>query len=490
MEVFGTAVTAGQLILQFLDACIAYTDEAKSLKARFDWDIRVLEVIRDYFVQRQTQGANQRLSARDAALLKSTSDYLDNFAAKVERSLRKIRREGFLETSFNRAMWVARRADLKELEREIYEWTRRFDVRVLGLPPELRTFIPATLSGEVPAVVRVHDRLEKYVALTAQAKQSDGKKLLMKNSNELASLITALGDISSLPVEYEEDELVFASREVAVDSVPGTPYYDALEADLGGLAGALNCLDPAADIRLLKVEYYFYHENTRRFLFAHKTPYPTTSMRTLESMIQASPFFNTRIPLNERLKIAHKVAEALFFLHTAGFLHKNITSSSVITLRRAELSPDTAPGKDDTYLMGFDLVRPNESRTTKEGTGKGETPIPIWEFEVFQHPDRLRGAESPRYIKTYDVYSLGVVLLEIGVWAPLKEVAGALANTEKSNWPKILLETGPCLSARAGDRYRAVTAWCLGLAGDHIVRDTDFVKEVLDPLEDMINVLS
>lgn len=42
MDVFTTVITAGGLILRFLDACSAYSDEAKSLKTRFDWDIRVL----------------------------------------------------------------------------------------------------------------------------------------------------------------------------------------------------------------------------------------------------------------------------------------------------------------------------------------------------------------------------------------------------------------------------------------------------------------
>lgn len=55
-------------------------------------------------------------------------------------------------------------------------------------------------------------------------------------------------------------------------------------------------------------------------------------MMTLEEMVSGDSFPEVDYPLNERLKLAYKIAKAVFFLHTAGFLHKNITSSSVVAL--------------------------------------------------------------------------------------------------------------------------------------------------------------
>jgi hypothetical protein len=138
MDIFQTAITTGGLILQFLDACSAYSDEAKSLRTRFDWDIRVLKVVNNYFVQKHTQKADQQLAPEDAELLERTARYLAGLVAKVENTLWKIQPKGKLHDSVNHIMWLARRANLKELEKEIFEWTRRFDVRVLGLPMELR----------------------------------------------------------------------------------------------------------------------------------------------------------------------------------------------------------------------------------------------------------------------------------------------------------------------------------------------------------------
>ncbi|KAG4437171.1 hypothetical protein IFR05_007327 [Cadophora sp. M221] len=495
MDVFGTVLTAGALILQFLDACSAHSDEAKSLKTRFDWDIRVLRAINGYFAQLLAGQASHQLAPEDAELLDRTATYLDEFIAKVQKTLWKIERKGWLQDGFNQVMWIARRADLKEMEREIFEWTKRFDVRVLGLPRQLRSIIPIDAAGDevkAPAVVRSNKRLQEFLTLASSSKQMRAKDMLLENIDGLTSTITSRSDISFLPLQQGTEQIIFASRRVPSWIIPGTPEFQNMVCDMGELAAALHCLDPAADIRLLKVEYFFHHAGSNQFLFAQKPPYHTTSMMTLEEMIKGDPFPKVEAALNERLKLAHKLAEAVFFLHAAGFLHKNITSSSVVALRRSEYhSDDIEPDIDDSYLMGFDLIRGTEAITTKEGTiDTYEIQRSIWEFDIFQHPDRLQGESSPRYIKTYDVYSLGVVLLEVGFWEPLGRIVSDLRTDDPLSWARELLEVIPQIGARAGEKYQNLVAWCLGLEGDHIVKDSEFVREVLDPLEDIVNALS
>jgi hypothetical protein len=502
MDIFGTTITAGTLVLQFLGACSAYSDEAKSLEARFDWDLRVLKAIRSHFLARQSSNADGQLSPEDEALLDRTAAYLDGFVAMVQQSLRKIERKRLLKSTFNRIMWMARRADLQDMEKELLEWTERltrhFDVRVLGLPPEIRTILPATTANdqgaEPPAVVRSNKRLQEFLALAPSSKKALANKMLLEDSTEVASKIEGRRDISFLPMQNGSEQIIFGARQKPPNISEGTVEFQDLVSDMGELAAALNCLDPVADIKLLKVEYYFYHTPSKQFLLAHHPPYPVLSMITLETMIREEPFPDVAAPLNQCLKLGYKLAEAVFFLHTAGFIHKNITSTSVVALRRArgtenDDSPDEAI--DEAYLMGFDLIRADTARTTKEGAVKDtETPRSIWDFDVFQHPDRLRGADSPRYIKTYDVYSLGVVLLEIGFWKPLPDIVERLNQGDPSSWPKALSGTLEVMSSRTGEKYQRVVAWCLSLKGDQIVKDSEFTERVLDPLEELIDALS
>lgn len=161
-------------------------------------------------------------------------------------------------------------------------------------------------------------------------------------------------------------------------------------------------------------------------------------MTALKELIYYNPFPSIGAPLNQRFLLAHKVAEALFFIHTAGFVHKNITSSSIVLLRRFSPQHELTPcigGVDTAFLMGFDLIRESEAITYREGATKRDeqNPRTIWDFDIYQHPDRHQGEGVPRYISTYDVYSLGIVLLEIGFWTPLSLVMQDLDTRDSSS---------------------------------------------------------
>ena len=64
MDVFVTAITAGDLVLRFLGVCAAFSDDAKSLPARFNWDLEALKAVpvRSYFDAAREKRNNGELS--------------------------------------------------------------------------------------------------------------------------------------------------------------------------------------------------------------------------------------------------------------------------------------------------------------------------------------------------------------------------------------------------------------------------------------------
>jgi hypothetical protein len=78
----------------------------------------------------------------------------------------------------------------------------------------------------------------------------------------------------------------------------------------------------------------------------------------------------------------------------------------------------------------------------------------------------------------------------VGFWEPLRTVVRDLTKEDPSGWARELSEIVPQIGARAGDKYKSLVAWCLDLKGDHIVKDNEFVHEVLDPLDDIVNSMS
>ncbi|OTA61544.1 hypothetical protein K449DRAFT_395607 [Hypoxylon sp. EC38] len=508
MDAFATAVTAGNMILTYLDACASYSKEARSLYYRFKWDLRVLEEIITYFKERQSQITEIRTVSEDEKLLNETAEYLGSLISRVSASFAKIQASGLLRQAINQGLWVVRRRDLKELEQELNEWTNRFDVRLLGLPPEIKNIIPirSTFTGEAAStthMVESNSRMREFSSLAFKAKEQRISELLCNPPDQILRAIGDDPDFRSRIFRVGSQQLVLTSRHFLPNVAPGSKEFQRFMSDLGEFAAALHVLDQATDVSLLKVEYFFYEEYTGRFLFVHIPPYSVDEILTLDVMIEQTRYSymlaeqKIWLPLNQRVRLAKRLAEAVFFLHTAGFVHKNITTSSIISLQRSN-APHYARfplSIGDPYLVGFDIVRSESGASVLEKTYKSnlhQNPsIAKRNMQVFQHPDRLYEEEirMKRYIKNYDVYSLGVVLLQIGLWEPINTVTVRL-DDDCAGWPERLLNISLELGLIAGIRYQRIVAWCLGLASSRIIRNAEFVEEVLDPLDDLVKALT
>jgi hypothetical protein len=130
-------------------------------------------------------------------------------------------------------------------------------------------------------------------------------------------------------------------------------------------------------------------------------------------------------PLNQRIQFANKLATAVLYVHTGDFVHKHIKPENIVVF--------TTPGSKKfphalglPFLLGFDRSRKDTGVTRQEGD---ETLA----VNVSQHPMRW-GIRAPnRFSMLHDVYSLGVVLLEIGRWKPIVRRDPTSGKTEMWN---------------------------------------------------------
>lgn len=519
MDVFTTATTAGNMVLIYLEACSSYSDEARSLYCRFRWDLRVLEAISLHLKEREFQSYGNHSTAEDS-LINETAGYLACLINKVSGSLAKIQASGFWGRTINQGLWVARRGSLKELEQELHEWTNRFDIRLLGLPPEIRDIIPATpvssfpvsstlsrastLVAEAPAAVLLNSnfKMQQFAKLASHSKRQKVAQLEREPPAALLRELEVNGDGAMFgPLFIESQQYILATRPCPPAIDPGTDRFRGFKSDVGEFAAALHMLDPNTNICLLKVEYFFYEPQKNRFLFVHTPQHPIDEVLTLADMIDRCPYSvivarnRAWLPLQQRLRLAQKLADAVFFLHTAGFVHKNINSSSIITLQRSDVPPSARfpYTTGDPYIMGFDMIRSNDGITFSEWAHSWENAITqqqrdtiaLRNMEVFRHPDRLQWHKDgiKKYTKNHDIYSLGVILLQIGLWEPISTVTRRLER-DRVTWPNRLCHISRDLGLSVGAKYQRVVTWCLGL-GDSPIKDSDFMQEVLDPLENM-----
>ncbi|ROW10358.1 hypothetical protein VMCG_02007 [Cytospora schulzeri] len=119
---------------------------------------------------------------------------------------------------------------------------------------------------------------------------------------------------------------------------------------------------------------------------------------------------NTENPksLTQHFDLAKDLAKSVGYVHTFGFVHKNIRPESVLIF--------SSPGGRSlsTFLVGLDDFRRDEGYTERIGDS-------FIERNLYRHPSRQGSSPTWDYIMQHDIYSLGVCLLEMGLWKSLIE---------------------------------------------------------------------
>ncbi|CZR64724.1 uncharacterized protein PAC_14623 [Phialocephala subalpina] len=197
-------------------------------------------------------------------------------------------------------------------------------------------------------------------------------------------------------------------------------------------------------------------------------------------------------PLNQRFELARKVTAAAFFLHSIGWVHKSIQSQNIIVIEEA-LSPTSSRKQfphslGRPYLLNFQWARSAEGDSDPQSrTGRG------METEIYRHPDRqgLQGTSNEiRYSMMHDIYSLGVVLLELGLWRPLDRHYGKLLARSPTERRDFLVELSSDVGIQMGTRCQELVVWCLRLDSNPPLDSVIYATNVLEKLEDLVSILS
>lgn len=147
----------------------------------------------------------------------------------------------------------------------------------------------------------------------------------------------------------------------------------------------------------------------------------TLPVQSLRQLLLSS---DARISLTRKVCIARELAKAVNYVHTFAFVHKNIRPESILCFGDAQASHSgSGSGSSAVFLAGFDAFRAADANTIMAGDVG-------WERNVYRHPLRQGYDPAERYRMQHDIYSLGVALLEIGLWESFVEYTTATATTE------------------------------------------------------------
>ncbi|KAF4436051.1 hypothetical protein FACUT_6742 [Fusarium acutatum] len=164
--------------------------------------------------------------------------------------------------------------------------------------------------------------------------------------------------------------------------------------------------------------------------------------------------------LTERLKLVKLLSKTLLFLHLGSWLHKGIRSDNVLFLSNDISSVDLGAA----YIGGFDYSRLFRETRLTQNVGDNRFQ------NLYRHPDHQghpvhqngESTDRPPFSYKADLYSLGVVLVEIGLWSPIIKLLDVRGSQgEDKSVRETILDMIPEVRMRMGDAFADAALACL-----------------------------
>lgn len=204
----------------------------------------------------------------------------------------------------------------------------------------------------------------------------------------------------------------------------------------------------------------FNHDDQKWFgIVFEKLPHrPITQVVTLRQLLQQQP-----VPsLSMRISLCATLAGCVHTFHAVDWVHKGLRSEKIVFFSQPLLNLDLK----EPFVLGYELSRPNilDELSEKPRFNPRE--------DIYRHPFAQSSQNSGEYRKSYDIYSLGILLIEIATWKPIHEFLDfdnldSARPSELIAVQKRLLKEDVfdnCLqqiSSKLGDSYREIVELCL-----------------------------
>jgi hypothetical protein len=266
------------------------------------------------------------------------------------------------------------------------------------------------------------NEVNRTLALSARAKTLNQR--LERGSTGSATVITGRelefrADSSAIAIFFHPNGQMLPVwvEWTYFDAGPGSDRYATRIKSLGYVLERVGqselCLPPCYGV-YDDLEYETKHESKRLgFVFGVPQSDPSLNIqyeanlqlhppRSLKSLIQGDK--SATIPhLGDRFRLAYRLANAFSLFHAAGWLHKGMRCGNIHFLERTNGLGITVL---EPFITGFQCSRPQDGISLSRG------PLEDSALDHYYHPDAHLGFSKQR-----DLYSLGVVLCEIGRWA-------------------------------------------------------------------------
>ncbi|KAF5568229.1 serine threonine kinase 33 [Fusarium phyllophilum] len=443
MEVLGAIVGCTSLALDIFNFATAELEgrgiDALVLSLKHD-----VALLRDFARIFNAAAQSQQIPLTDKFLLNGFCLALQPSLAQTHSTIVRRKMSALTASPARKAIdkvhgFLYGKAEVQGIGKDLLQWTERYHVRFGLLPVGLQTRlltqgIDESLPGDIKAL------RETFRCLTDRSRNTilDG----LRKSEQMVTLRPGTSSSRMFATMNQKTVIVEFKQHNLAHSVG---YMNDFEYDVAALARLLSGTDPLL-CRTLKGEGYFHQPGHSAFAFIYQIPKlavipddmtrPTT---LLDLVVTTRPAPNKpggielippKHPLEQRFELARKITSAVM-------------------------------GASDYGQYDVD-----------------------WDYDIYRHPKRQGLHPQSRYTMNHDLYSLGVVLLELGLWRPLRVMGlrnpDSISGSVKDHLKKLAMTGLPCMM---GTKHHDVVLFCLD--SDDQISNSTAVEEVLKKVEEM-----
>ena len=327
----------------------------------------------------------------------------------------------------------------------------------------------STKLQELSETMSQQSDLDKRIGHLAAVKRL---KLLVESSIEVSGItekidydaIEKTGWLQDFYIGHLElKDMQSATRRVLVETKNYDEHYsiDSVADELfARLEAIVHLLNRSRSLRILHCRGYYHCAEAYSLGLVYDypevqplDPQEQPDASTLYDILKEDVKGQYRPLLGDRFLLAHSLASSLFEFHKVNWVQKAISAFNIVLFR-----PPTASWKDhmgEPYFMGFLSSRQDDEACFTEG------PTDDSRHRDYLRPEYLR--DRQRYLQHYDYYSLGLVLLELGIWRTLDDICkGDTFQGSPENLRDALLRIAvPRLGQTMGALYQSVVEECL-----------------------------
>lgn len=294
-----------------------------------------------------------------------------------------------------------------------------------------------------------------------QVAESANSRIIGRIQTSATPFLTSLTKESTIPILVEFTPMLLESQNSV--TIPNAHRLDKQHRALDRLVENSR----VSHLGLLRFLGYYLDMANARYAFVYQMPIdyfpflsnPSNLLKELKPKTLVSLFHSgdehQDIPvptLESRFRLAYNLLLAVLHLRSQNFVHGNINSSNILIFPGLNNS-----SQDEIGGLIEDLRHPYLT-SLAQFSGNDQTPEPL-SSSIYRHPDDKRVLDDEA-AWAYDLYSLGLVLLEIGLWAPISRLWKMKYNNAmfKQRIENVYIKK---LASKCGNAYLHVVQLCL-----------------------------